>query len=346
MEIAVLLNENPNSAENWLKAATEMGIALKSINLFSHKWQDEIKQSSAEIFLVCPSGVSSFLKRYFDERLEIISRVLDKQLYPGLLELQLHENKRYFYQWLEAKGVPHPKTWIFLDKEEVLRHVENSVLPVVAKMAIGASGYNVHVIKKKSKLNEYINRSFAGGIAPKSGPNLKMGNWRKRAQLVLKNPRHILDRLSIYKKIQSDLQRGYVILQEYVPHEFEWRVVRIGDSYFGHQKIKQGDKASGGKGINYVPPPESLLNFVSELCESNGFRSMAVDLFEDSRGNYLVNELQTVFGHVQDHICEVEGRPGRFIRKGAGWRFEEGRFNRNLSYNLRLEDAMKTMKRM
>jgi len=340
MKIALLLNDNPKSAENWLNAASAKGIPLHTINMFSHRWQSEIEKSSAELFLVCPSGVSSLLKRFHDERLEILSRVLGKRIYPGLLELQLHENKRYLYQWLAAKNIPHPKTWIFLDKGESLEHIKTAVFPLVVKMAIGASGYNVHVFKNGAMMERHVRRMFSGGIAPKSGPNLKMGNWRSRIRFVLKHPHHILDRLSIYRKVQKDLQRDYVILQQYIPHDFEWRVVRIGESYFGHQKVKQGEKASGGKGIIYIPPPDALLDFVRELCETNNFRSMAVDLFEDGRGGYLVNELQTVFGHVQDHICEMNGQPGRFFKHDGGWHFEAGRFNENLSYNLRLEDAL------
>ena len=56
------------------------------------------------------------------------------------------------------------------------------------------------------------------------------------------------------------------IRDRYIPHDFEWRCVRIGDSYFAHRKRKLGDKASGTKGIDYVNPPESLLDFTRDLC--------------------------------------------------------------------------------
>ena len=42
-----------------------------------------------------------------------------------------------------------------------------------------------------------------------------------------------------------------------------------------------------------------------------------------------------------DHILEVDGRPGRYLYQDGQWVFEEGMFNSNESYDLRLEVALK-----
>ena len=76
------------------------------------------------------------------------------------------------------------------------------------------------------------------------------------------------------------------------------------------------------------------------ILYSLGFNSVAIDLFE-AHGKYLINEIQTIFGHVQDHILEVEGKPGRYLYQEGRWVFEEGMFNSNESYDLRLEVALK-----
>ena len=68
---------------------------------------------------------------------------------------------------------------------------------------------------------------------------------------------------------------------------------------------------------------------------------MAIDLFEDENDGYLVNEMQCIFGHIQDHICEKDNIPGRFIfTENNCWIFEQGSFNTNLSYDLRLQSAV------
>ena len=72
---------------------------------------------------------------------------------------------------------------------------------------------------------------------------------------------------------------------------------------------------------------------------------MAVDLFEDGKGGYLINELQCIFGHVQKFICQKNGKPGRYRFTGNDWIFEEGMFNTNLSYDIRLEHALSLLKK-
>jgi hypothetical protein len=138
----------------------------------------------------------------------------------------------------------------------------------------------------------------------------------------------------------NEIQKDYIILQEFVQHSFEWRIVRIGDSYFGHQKVKVGEKASGTKGIDYISPPNELLDFVKDICLRYNFNSMAIDLFEVGKGGYLINEMQCIFGHVQAYICEHNGSPGRFLFKDDKWVFEAGLFNTNLSYDLRLGNVI------
>ena len=72
---------------------------------------------------------------------------------------------------------------------------------------------------------------------------------------------------------------------------------------------------------------------------------MAVDVFEDGKNGYYVNELQCIFGHVQDHICEKDNEPGRFIKQNGNWVFEKGLFNTNLSYDLRLDNVLNLIKK-
>ena len=76
-----------------------------------------------------------------------------------------------------------------------------------------------------------------------------------------------------------------------------------------------------------------------KICTENNLYSVAIDILKDNN-SYLVNEIQTIFGHVQDHILEVDGKPGRYLYNNNQWTFEEGNFNTNESYDLRLECAL------
>ena len=340
MKWGILKNEFDDNHENWINACNKYNQEYDVIDLTKFNWLKRIRSSSLDGFLTCPSGRESLYKELYDERIYIINKIMNKFCYPSFDEIVIHENKKFLAYWLEANKIPHPKTYVFYDQTEALKFVEIIDLPIVTKFNIGASGKGVKIFRNRNELKKYISEAFTKGIQQNWWPNLKMGAWFFRLKKIIKNPSRIKKRIKVYKKVYQEIQKGFIIIQEYIPHAYEWRIVKIGDSYFGHQKVKTGDKASGTKGINYILPSEKQLDFVRYLCSQHGFNSMAVDAFEDINGGLLVNELQTIFGHVQTHICEKDGKPGRLLFGGNKWYFEEGMFNTNLSYDLRLEHAI------
>jgi glutathione synthase/RimK-type ligase-like ATP-grasp enzyme len=336
MHCAILKNDDGESYTNWAKACEIKGVKYDIISMFSDDWLDLILAKNYDFYLACPPGSRTSIKEMYDEKIYILNKVLLKSVYPNFDEISLHENKKYLAWWLKAQRLPSQETHVFYSSEEAKRFVKNCKLPQVGKKNIGSSGKGVLFFRNKQKLIKYVNKAFKQGVKQYSGPNMAMGNFANRFKRILKNPSLISKRLNVYKKNASDIQKDYVILQEYIEHTFEWRIVKIGKFYFGHKKIKQGDKASGSKGIDYTLPSEQLLDFVRIICNKFEFNSMAIDIFETKSGEYLINEMQCIFGHVQDFICAKNETPGAFVFNNS-WEFIEGNFNSNLSYNLRLD---------
>jgi hypothetical protein len=120
-------------------------------------------------------------------------------------------------------------------------------------------------------------------------------------------------------------------------------MIRIGESYFGYEKLKKGDFHSGSHLWNYSRPKSDLLDFVKGVTEKAGFTSMDLDIFEIPDRRYLVNELQTVFGMGHPYeMCVVDGKPGRmlFDRRSNSWKFEAGNFCQNYLCNLRVQTVL------
>lgn len=340
MKVCILRNEDPNSHKKWEKSCLKAKINYSIIDLTSFDWFDQVRNETANIFLLKPPGETFKFKHVYDERLYTISEIMGKFVFPSFKESFIYENKRMLSAFLKGANIPMPDTHVFYAKAEALSFAEKTTFPIVGKTGIGASGTGVRIIKSKGELNQYIKTAFGKGIKRRLGPNRNTGSvktWTKKAYA---SPSFFLKKVKKYIKIYKDAQKGFVILQEYTPHDYEWRIVKIGNSWFGHQKVKDGEMASGTKGIDYIPPPIKLLNFCKEICDQQGFNSMAIDIFEHPTKAYVVNELQTIFGHVQDFILEVEGKVGRYINKNNQWVFEEGNFNTNESYDLRLATAI------
>lgn len=339
MKIAILKNEDPFDHTPWINACERIseGLVHTVIDLTREDWLENIKQFEPDVCLLKPSGKTSLFRQLYQERVEIIARDLSINVYPSYDELRIYESKRYFAYWAKASGIPHPRTWVFYTKEEAIGFARSCSYPVVTKLNIGASGNGVVIIKSQSHLESYIEQAFSTGIAPKTGPKLGKGKLIQRAWRMLVNPKLLINRLNTYAKIAADKQFGFVIIQEFIPHNFEWRAVRIGDSFFAHKKLKLGDKASGSLLKNYDNPPIKVFDFVKEITDRFGFRSVAVDFFEDQKGVYIINEIQCIFGQSDSYQMLVDGTPGRYRLIGGKWIFEEGDFNANQSYNLRLD---------
>lgn len=340
-KISILKNEDSTSAENWALACKRQGIKYDIIDLAASDWLENIWACKSDFFLLRPAGNLEHYKILYDERLYIICKVMGLKTYPSFEECYIYENKKLLSYYLAAKDIPHPKTRVFYSREEATAFIDKTSLPIVAKTTIGASGSGVQILRNKDKAKRYIKNAFSNkGIKRQFGPNRAIGSPGKWFLKTVKSPSYFFKRLKEYVTVYKHGQRNFVLFQEYIPHDFEWRAAKIGDSYFAHKKIKHKDKASGSKGIAYVNPPVILLDFVKNICETNQYSFMAIDLFEDGNGGFRVNELQTIFGHVQDHIMEVDGKPGRYVFQGNQWVFEPGDFNTNKSYDLRLKTAI------
>ena len=313
--VGILEGFKKNSTKNYIKACQELDIPYEIIDFVSPDWIKNIKQSKADIFVTQPEVWVSVEKQMYDERLYFMVNYMGKIIYPSYDELFIYENKRNMAYWLEINNIPHPKTKViylrYRKVKEVFPYLEELNFPVVYKTYIGSAAAGVRIIKTRGKAKRFLNKIRRRGFIRKPGNKM-------------------------------DRQWGYAIFQEYISDAREWRVIRIGDSYFGHEKLKRGDFHSGSDRVGWCDPPKKLLNLCREVCDKGNFTSMALDVFEDSEGNYYVNELQTIFGSYNPSQMYIEDKPGRYLydKKKDEWIFEEGYFNQNYSHNLRLEYAI------
>jgi len=340
-KLAILANENENDHIIWCKALDERGITgYKVINLSANNWNEELTQQKFDYLLARPPGLKSSFKQLFDERINIIANVLKLPVYPTPQEIYIYENKRFLYQWLKANSLPHPETQIFYEEAEAIEFIEKYESSLVAKSNIGASGSGVKILKTKADKIKYIKDAFSSGITKRWGPNLQKGGLIKRGFNYVKNPNQIKSKVQIYKKVRKDIQKGFVILQEYIDHNFEWRIVAIGDSYFAHKKIKIGKKASGSLLKNYDNPPSFLFDFAKNIMDKFSFHSQAIDVFERENHELLINEMQCMFGQSDPYQMLVDEKPGRYRYINNEWVFEEGDFARNQCFDLRVEHIL------
>lgn len=343
----ILRNELEDDHILWIKACEDYHdqVEYRVVNLTSNNWLEEIHKDPFDFLLAKPGGLTAHFKQLYDERIYILGVVLAYKIFPSPQEIFIYENKRFLASWLKANNIPHPKTDVFYSYGDALEYIRSAAFPFVAKTNIGASGSGVIIIKSITEAKDYIDETFKGKGAPqRTGPNREKGDFFKRGVHYIIHPSDIVKKISIYKTKAANRQKDFVIFQEFIPHDFEWRVVRIGESFFAHKKIKKGEKSSGSLLKNYDNAPLDLFDFVKEITDKREFYSQAIDIFESERG-YLVNEMQCIFGQSDPYQMLVDGIQGRYRFLNDKWVFEEGEFAYNACYNLRLEFVLNSFNR-
>lgn len=292
----------------WIAACKEMNISYQIIYLERVDWIKQVISSNCDVYVVWPDIRTQEIKLMFDERLRIMQEEMNKTLYPSLKEIWLYENKRVQHYWLKHHGFPIPNTKIFYNEKEAVTYLQQAKYPLVMKSNHGASASGVYIIKNANEAIKKAKKFLRKGYAPKSNAAGK-------------------------------LQKGSIYIQEYIANSKEWRMVRIGDSYFGHGKDMSGQFHSGSGKANWDMPPKAAFDLLIDITEKGNFTSMDVDIFEAPDGNLYINELQTVFGNsIAKEQLKIDGVPGRFLLDtNKELKFEAGSFCENHLCNLRLE---------
>jgi len=289
-------------------ACQELGVPYEVLDISGDDWTSTLESADCAAFAVRPFVLTRVGKGMYDDRARILSEELQKPIIPSLKSLWLYESKSRCSAWLESHRVPSPRAYVIYDEEKAAKFVAAAEFPLVFKLDIGAGALGVEIVRDRRRALALVRRCFGKGMSI---------------------PRHD----------SRDRQWGFVIFQEFIRDAREWRIIRIGDSYFGHRKGKQGDFHSGTKLKEFDRPPRELLQLAKQVTDAGPFDSMALDILEDPAGNYFVLELQAYFGASRSYQMLVDGRPGRLLYSGSDndWHFEAGDFTRNAGCNLRVQ---------
>jgi len=307
-----------------------LGVPYRLLDVTSFDWAEQFTADDSCIYFYRPFVLSAFIRSIYEERAFCLERVLNKTLFPRYDEIWPYESKRRCISLLELRAIPHPRTRVFFSREEAYGFLETASYPLVFKTDLGAEAFGVKIVDSRRQAERIVRRCFGRGV-----------------------PCNTFD--------PRDRNRGQVLFQEYLKDVREWRVIRIGDSYFAYEKGKQGHFHSGSKITLFGPPPPGLLEFSRNALDKLGLECVSLDVFVGPEMRFCVNEIQTYYGATESNaICYeagkpilleagqtvemmVHGRTGRYLWTAGQWVFEEGDFARNAGCNLRVKLAFQRL---
>lgn len=311
-----IVKEKWHLHSSYIKACRELQISYTVIDFFSKNWLEQLKNKPVDILVARPSVQYTPWKDMFDNRLKLLKEHTDIPIFPNANALWLWENKLRTLDFLKVNNLPYPNSYIFYDKTELHQFAEVCNYPIVYKASSGSGATGVKILKNSSQLRRVVKKVFDKGTRS-------------------------------YRKHRLDKEHGYLILQDYLANVGEWRIVRIGDYYFGFEKLKDGEFHSGSKYFGYGMPPEKCLELVRNLTDTYDFKFVSVDVFYTEDKQYLINEIQPYFGQKDDReLLQIDGVSGRlrYNPNNTTWVFEKGSFCKNNMSNLRLLELVKTVK--
>lgn len=172
------------------------------------------------------------------------------------LQVRYYENKSaQFAEW----GAWMPATWRFTDLESAIAFLETADFPLVSKANEGASSKNVRILRNKNDAADHIRQLFGSGLQ--------------------------VDHCAGGEGCRS-MQRGYVLLQRFIPHEVTWRVNCIGRGRAIFKRFCYPDKPVAQTG-NVKPvmaldaETESLLEYADRFFQHAGTKWCALDVLRD-----------------------------------------------------------------
>ncbi len=302
-------------------ACTEMGVKHKIIDITAPDWIDAVRSSGCDGFLVRPTARTTVENTLYDERVRVMVEDLGCTVYPEEKGMWVYESKRKMTYWCQANNVPHPQTWVFYDKDKALAFVKDCPLPLVGKRDLSSASSGIVLLKTHAEAAAYVKKMFTTGEAKEGYGDVR------------------------------DVQWGNVILQQYLEGAKEWRIIRVGESYFGWRKLPGANGFnSGSHQAEWGPLPHDLLDAAKDITTRTGLTSVSFDFLLLPDGSWRVIEVQALFGHPYgedgsgvNQQCFVDDKPGRYRYLAGTWQFEQGNFSRNNCSNLRVEALLRNL---
>lgn len=310
-----ILKEKWHLHSNYIRACNELNISYSVIDFFSKDWLSQLKSKQIDLLIARPSVQYTPWKDMFDNRLKLLNDSYALKIFPNYNELWIWESKLRTLDWLKINELPHPTSYVFYDFKELVDFASKCTYPIVYKASSGSGASGVKILKSSSQLKSVAKKVFKSGIRS-------------------------------YRKHKLDKEHGSVILQDYLSDVKEWRIIRIGDYFFGFEKLKNGEFHSGSQNFGYGMPPEACLNIARHVTDTYNFKYVDIDIFITEDGEFLINEIQPYFGQKDDReLLQIDGESGRLSYNEITkiWDFEKGQFCKNNLCNLRVLEMIKTL---
>ncbi len=264
-------------SDRWIEQLQHAGHQVRVVDAYQPDFFDQLDGCDGFMwwFAHLPSP-GNFGKRL----LPAIEHGLGMPVFPSWKTIWHFDDKLAQSYLLQAANIPMPQTWVFWRRAEALDFCEQAQYPLVIKLTSGIISENVRLLHNVAEAQYWIKRLFGSGIVTLERPNLR--HPRSIATRLREALRLVLTGQPPKLGLRTDLQKGYLLVQEFLPNnDWDVRVTVIGNRAFAFRRFNRPDDfRASGSGLRDSDPAKISLNLVRlafRVAQCLGTQSIAVD---------------------------------------------------------------------
>ncbi|MCH7557196.1 MAG: hypothetical protein IIB56_07035 [Planctomycetes bacterium] len=296
------------SSPLWAELLEKAGHKVKWVNVYRADILDQLKGCDGFMWRWAHFGGMGQIARRL---LPVIENELGLEVYPDQATCWHYDDKIAQYYLLTAAGIPMPKTWVWSDKEQANKWLNEAPFPLVIKLWTGASSENVRLVRDHDEAKLWVDRLFGPGVGHLNEtalipPPCIYKRLRTAARVIFKGK---------YPLRPWELHKNYIYSQEFLPaNDFDTRITVIRNRAFGFRRFNRPEdfRASGSGNIDYdvskVDPECVRLGF--RIARRLGTQSVACDFLQLNQ-KPVVTEISYTYASWAIYDCpgywELEG---------------------------------------
>ena len=260
-----------------------------------------------------------------DSLIPVIEKELNIKCFPNWDTFWHYNNKIKQYYLLKSSGFSVIESYIFWEKDEAFKWLENANFPIVFKLSRGALSKDVILIDNKKQAEKLILKMFGKGIKPGCLDDF-IGN---RFLDYFKKFRHkswvfrqkLFGRYIEYKWV---VEKNYVLLQNFLPHNsYTIRITIIGNRAFGFNiKTVEGDfRAYDMQQVDVDPGSIDIecVKIAFRISDTFKFQCMAYDFLYDENKHPQICEMGYTSYALDIYNCSGYWDPDLNWHEGHYW---------------------------
>ncbi len=311
-------------SDDWIKYCESSKIPYKLVNCYDDNIIENLSDCDGLLWHFSHNNPKDFL---FGKQLMYSLETAGKSVFPDFKTMWHFDDKVGQKYLLEAVDAQIVHTFVFYNKSDAMKWLNETTFPKVFKLRKGAGSQNVRLIKNKSEAINLVNQAFGSGFRQYEAlSNLKERVRKYRlGKTSFKDVAKGVVRLGYTTDFDKTAgrEKGYIYFQEFIPNnDHDIRVIVIDEKAFAIKRmVRENDfRASGSGNILFEKELFNIdtIKLSLDLNKKLNSQCLVIDyVFKDNKP--LIVEIS--YGYTKEPYYNCPG----YWDKNLNW--HEGSFN-------------------